>query len=77
MRLMRTTTEILRGLLAAGLSQTEIARRTGIPQPRLSRWAAGEVPASADDVLRLVQLHGELAVTAPPENGAAAEPAAA
>jgi predicted XRE-type DNA-binding protein len=57
---MRTTCQILRALLDLGLSQTEIARRTGIPQPRLSRWAAGEVPASADDVLRLADLHGEL-----------------
>ena len=53
---MRTTTEILRSLLGAGLSQSEIARRTGIPQPRLSRWAAGDTPVSADDALRLVDL---------------------
>lgn len=57
---MQTTTDILRGLLRSGLTQTEIARKTGIPQPRLSRWAAGEVPASVDDVLRLARLHEQV-----------------
>lgn len=42
------------------LSQSEIARRTGIPQPRVSRWAAGEVPDAADDSLRLKALVAEL-----------------
>lgn len=39
-----------------GLSQNEIARQTGIPQPRLSRWEAGEYPSSADDAIRLLDL---------------------
>ena len=38
------------------LSQTEISRRTGIPQPRLSRWEAGEMPGAADDALTLAAL---------------------
>jgi transcriptional regulator with XRE-family HTH domain len=56
---MLTTTQILQALLGAGLTQIEIARQTGIPQPRISRWAAGETPESADDALRLAQLHAE------------------
>lgn len=55
-----TTTELLRDLRAAKLSQSEIARRTGIPQPRLSRWANGELPAAADDALKLQALHAEI-----------------
>lgn len=47
------------------LSQSEIARRTGIPQSRLSRWENGEAPASADDALRLQKLHGELVGSVP------------
>lgn len=39
-----------------GLSQSEIARQTGIPQPRVSRWGSGDVAAGADDALKLVAL---------------------
>lgn len=53
---MSATTDILRRLRAAGLSQTEISKRTGIPQPRLSRWENGGAPDTADDALRLAQL---------------------
>lgn len=53
---MRTTTELIKVLRAAGLSQSEIARRSGIPQPRVSRWEAGATPDSADDALRLQTL---------------------
>ena len=42
------------------LSQTEISRRTGIPQSRLSRWEAGETPTGADDALKLAKLVAEL-----------------
>lgn len=57
---MSAATELVRALRALGLSQSEIARRTNIPQPRLSRWQAGEAPASADDALKLQALHAEL-----------------
>lgn len=60
MRGMGATTEIIRALRASGLTQSEIARRTSIPQPRLSRWENGEAPESADDALRLHALHAEL-----------------
>jgi DNA-binding transcriptional regulator YiaG len=42
-----------------GMSQSEISRLTNIPQPRLSRWEAGEVSAGADDALRLQALVNE------------------
>ncbi|MGB4059595.1 MAG: helix-turn-helix transcriptional regulator [Burkholderiaceae bacterium] len=38
------------------LTQAEISRRTGIPQPRLCRWEAGQIPVSADDALKLQAL---------------------
>lgn len=59
LRIMQIT-EFIKRLRAAGLSQSEIARRTGIPQPRLSRWEAGEVPASAEDGLKLAALAEQL-----------------
>jgi transcriptional regulator with XRE-family HTH domain len=43
-----------------GLSQTEISRRTGIPQPTLSRWETGKPADAADDALKLASLEGEL-----------------
>lgn len=48
------------------LSQTEISRRTGIPQPRLSRWERGDVPDAADDSLKLAGLVNDLGEP-PPE----------
>jgi transcriptional regulator with XRE-family HTH domain len=57
---MSQTTELIRGLRNLGLSQSEIARRTKIPQPRISRWERGEAPDSADDALKLRDLHVEL-----------------
>ena len=43
------------------MSQSEIARRTGIAQSKISRWEAGEVPAGASDALKLVALAHKLA----------------
>lgn len=63
---MSSTQTLIQRLRALKLSQTEIARRTGIPQPRLSRWERGEVPDAADDALRLAALVDELANTEPP-----------
>lgn len=57
---MSATTELIRALRATGLTQSAIAHRTGIPQPRLSRWENGEAPDSADDALKLHALHAEL-----------------
>lgn len=38
------------------LSQSEIFRRTGISQTRLSRWEAGEIADAADAALKLREL---------------------
>lgn len=57
---MSETTDLLTKLREGGLSQMEIARRTGIPQPRLSRWANGEAPDSADDALKIKALADNL-----------------
>jgi transcriptional regulator with XRE-family HTH domain len=57
-------TDLIRALRGAGLSQTEISRRTNIPQPRLSRWESGEVPEAANDALKLHALHQQVVVVA-------------
>lgn len=62
---MSTTTDLIKALRATGLSQTEIARRTGIPQPRLSRWENGDTPDAADDALKLRALHEQVAKAEP------------
>ena len=53
---MSETTDLIKRLRATGLTQSEISRQSGIPQPRLSRWEAGEVPDAADDALKLAAL---------------------
>jgi transcriptional regulator with XRE-family HTH domain len=74
---MSTTADLLECLRRRHkLSQTEIARRTGIPQPRLSRWERGDVPDAADDSLKLADLVDALgeppadSETTPAEQGA-------
>lgn len=57
------TQALLKRLRARNLSQSEISRRTGISQPKLSRWEAGETSAGADDALRLKALEEELSAT--------------
>lgn len=66
---MSSTTDLIRRLRASGLSQSEISRRTGIPQPRISRWESGEAPTGADDALRLAEYARQVLpdVTATPE----------
>jgi transcriptional regulator with XRE-family HTH domain len=54
------TQALLKRLSARGLTQSEICRRTDIPQPRLSRWMNGEVAQGADDALKLKQLEDGL-----------------
>lgn len=57
MRGMDTVQSIILRLRAAGMSQSEIARRLkGVPQARISRWEKGEAPPSVDDALRLAEL---------------------
>lgn len=52
---MSTINEIL-ARLQKTLSQSEISRKTGIPQPKLSRWGSGSAAAGADDALKLLTL---------------------
>lgn len=51
---------LIKRLRKSGLSQSEIARRTNIPQPRLSRWERGmSIPPSFDDLAELLKLDKE------------------
>ena len=52
------------------LSQSEIARRTGIAQSKISRWESGDVPAGASDALKLIKLAREVAAAAPAQEAA-------
>lgn len=51
--------EVIRQLRAT-LSQSEISRRTGIAQSKISRWEAGKVAAGAEEALKLVTLAEQL-----------------
>ncbi|CAB3889147.1 hypothetical protein LMG26788_03748 [Achromobacter pulmonis] len=62
---MDTATDLIKRIRAAGLTQSEISRRTGIPQPRLSRWEAGAPSAGANDALKLAELARSLPQPAP------------
>ncbi len=53
------TQALIKRLMEFGLKQTEISEKTAIPQPRISRWAAGDVAAGADDALKLQALVNE------------------
>lgn len=57
---MSKTADLIKRLRSSGLTQSEIARRTGIPQPRISRWENADEPTAADDVLLLVALEAEV-----------------
>lgn len=59
---MSKTVSIIKQLRSAGLSQSEIARRTGVSQTRISRWESGRVGDAADAVLRLKELLESLAL---------------
>lgn len=51
------------------LSQSEIARRTGIAQHKISRWESGDIPAGASDALKLIELAKEVAATTTAKDG--------
>ncbi len=55
------------------LSQSEIARRTGIAQHKISRWEAGGIPAGASDALKLIKLAAEIDAPTAPVRGEAQE----
>ena len=53
------------------MSQSEIARLSGIPQPRLSKWIGGAVPNGADAALRLQAVEAILVKTKRAQKGRA------
>jgi hypothetical protein len=57
---------MIRALRANGLSQMDIERITGIPQPRISRWEAGDVPDNVNDGLVLARLYASRVAGAVP-----------
>lgn len=54
--LAMTTSDIIQRLLKTGMSQAEIARRVGMHQPTICRWANGGAPDGADRALALKDL---------------------
>ena len=59
------------------LSQSAIARRTGIAQHKISRWESGDIPAGASDALKLIELAAEMGAATAPARGEAQEAATA
>ena len=53
---MNDIKNIIERIQATGMRQSQISRETGIPQPRLCRWAAGKAPDSASDGIKLAKL---------------------
>ena len=49
--------DLIKGLRASGMSQMDIARVTGIPQPTISRWEAGGAPESTIQDRKLIALY--------------------
>lgn len=60
---MKRITDVIQALLDSGLSQTEIARRSGVPQCRISRWLRGNAARAADDALTLAALAAAVGVS--------------
>lgn len=53
------------------MTQTEIAKQSGVPQCRISRWEKGDVPKAADDALKLADLARRMSITATAGQGMA------
>lgn len=68
---MSKTSENIQSLRKAGMTQTEIAKQSGVPQCRISRWEKGDVPKAADDALKLADLAQRMAITATAGQGVA------
>lgn len=67
-----TNVQALMNELRSAMTQSEIARRTGITQPKLSRWEAGNVAAGAEDALKLAALVEELRAGSPAKEATSA-----
>lgn len=68
---MSKTSENIQSLRKAGMTQTEIAKQSGVPQCRISRWEKGDVPKAADDALKLADLARRMSITATAGQGMA------
>ena len=65
---MMRTSQIVQALLEYGLTQTAIANAVGMPQTRVSRWAADKhVPRAADNAIALYALAMSHGVVKPPK----------
>ena len=53
---MSKTSKNILYLRSNGMTQTEIAKQSGVPQCRISRWEKGDVAKAADDALCLDEL---------------------
>jgi predicted XRE-type DNA-binding protein len=53
--------KLIEQIQASGMRQAQISRDTGIPQARLSRWAAGKAPDAAADGIKLAKLAAKIA----------------
>ncbi|WP_371132153.1 helix-turn-helix domain-containing protein [Variovorax sp. SG517] len=62
---------MIKRLRHRGLSGSEIARRAGVSQSRISRWENGAVPAAADDVWKLQELERSLEASSSDERAEA------
>ena len=51
---------IIERIQSTGMRQAQISRETGIPQPRLCRWASGKAPDSAVDGIKLAKLAAKI-----------------
>ncbi|MBK6906532.1 MAG: hypothetical protein IPH08_05440 [Rhodocyclaceae bacterium] len=54
---MINVTTMLKVILDSGIKQIQIEAETGIPQPRISRWANGDVCAAVNDALVIQQIY--------------------
>lgn len=58
---MSQTTNMVKRLRQAGMSQAAIARNVGISQPTIAKWESGKAPKAADAAMKLQQLDREIA----------------
>lgn len=62
---MDDITVLIKRIRSRGLAQSEIARRIGVNQPRLSKWEAGKEIGNLNLVFKLQALDAELAMSNP------------
>lgn len=51
---------LIEKIQSSGMRQSQISRETGIPQPRLCRWASGKAPDAASDGIKLAKLAAKI-----------------